>query len=75
MRKVDFSAAAASLLALATRSENRVFGFENIQRSLQRRGRSWLHKRDNSIAGKNRHTGQPHEHKREIARRARQAAA
>ena len=28
-----------------------------------------------SIAQRNRHTGEPHEHKREIARRRRQAAA
>lgn len=37
--------------------------------------RNWHKGKRNSIALRNRHTGQPHEHKRAIARRQRQAAA
>jgi hypothetical protein len=63
---------AAALAAVAESQARRVFGFDNIRRYLQQQ------KSDHSrgaIAKLNRHTGRPHEHKREIARRTRQAAA
>ena len=67
------AALAASMAVTMPAAVARIFGYENIRRHLQRQ------KRDhgastNSIAKVNRWTGQPHEHRREIARRARQAA-
>lgn len=43
-----------------------------IGSALQQRGKTY--DSSGSIAERNRHTGQPHEHRREIARRARQAS-
>lgn len=69
------SAAAGIALAAASQLRSgRIYGFDNIRAHLQR------HKPNhaaggNSIARLNRHTGKPHEHKREIARRLRQQAA
>lgn len=66
-------AAAASLLAAAD-AGSRIFGFNNIQRHLQSQKRDRAKGAAGSIAQANRWTGRPHEHQREIARRARQSA-
>lgn len=50
----------------------RIFGFENIRRALQKRGKTYRF--DGSIALGNRHGG-PHYHEREIARHIRQGAS
>jgi hypothetical protein len=68
------AAAGIALAAAAQLRSGKIYGYENIRRHLQ------THKPDharggNSIAKLNRHTGQPHEHKREIQRRLRQQAA
>jgi hypothetical protein len=67
-------AAAAALLAAAD-AGGRIFGFENIQRHLRSQKRDHAKGAAGSIAQANRWTGKPHEHRREIARRARQEAA
>lgn len=70
MSKFGLLAAAAML---AARDTHRIYGYENIRRHVQRVGRA---KNRNRFDPKiNRHTGKPHEHKREIARAQRQAAA
>jgi hypothetical protein len=66
---------AAALAAVAESQARRVFGFDNIRRYLQQQKSDHSRGAHNSIAKLNRHTGRPHEHKREIARRTRQAAA
>lgn len=66
------SQAAAALALSSTTSNSRIFGADNIERYLQKHGRSV--RTGHSIAKFNRHTGQPHEHKREIARNLRRAA-
>lgn len=52
----------------------RIFGAENIRRHIRSKPRNYGRRAEASIAKLNRHTGSPHEHKREIARRSRQAA-
>lgn len=47
----------------------RIFDFEGIRRAT--RHKNWANNAENSIAKLNRWTGNPHEHKREIARRLR----
>jgi hypothetical protein len=47
----------------------RIFGFENIRRAILAAVRDYGRGAETSIAKANRHTGKPHEHKREIARR------
>lgn len=52
----------------------KIFGFENIKNWLQHVKPNRAKGGRNSIAKLNRHTGTPHEHARERARRRRQAA-
>ena len=63
-----------SLGAVASIPRTRIYGAENIKRHLQQK--KSFHARDahTSIASINRHTGRPHEHKREAQRRLRQMA-
>lgn len=74
---VGASALAASAhAALERRSaalSNRIFGFDNIRDYLRRQKRDHARGANNSIAQRNRWTGNPHEHRREIARNLRRA--
>ena len=56
---------ALAALAGSAAPTGRIYGYDNIKRHLQRQKRTWG--ATGSLAG------QPHEHKREIARRLRQA--
>lgn len=62
------SQAAASALAMAGAGPNRIFGAAAIECYIDRNSTRRFRHATGSIAG------QPHEHKREIARRQRQAA-
>ena len=77
MKKIALltASAAAALVAIARGREGRIFGAENIRRHIQQQPRFYARGASNSIAKLNRHTKMPHEHKREIARRRRQAEA
>jgi len=66
--------AAASAVATGEPSPNRIYGADNIKRHLQRKKSAYERGAETSIAQVNRHTGKPHEHKREAARRVRQMA-
>lgn len=68
-------AAALASAASAFASTNRIYGAQAIKRHLQQQKRDHLKGSKTSIAKLNRHTGQPHEHRREIARRLRQQRA
>lgn len=58
-----------NILALqAQRNAHRIFGFDAIHRYLQRQKRDHAKGATNTIATVNRWTGEPHEHRREIAR-------
>lgn len=64
-------AAASALVAVGARAEQpRIYGYQNIKQALQRRGRSY--RSGGYPANINRHTGNPHENRREMARRVRQ---
>jgi hypothetical protein len=64
------------MAGVASMMANRIYGAENIARHIRDYGHTRSHARiaRTSIATANRWTGKPHEHKREIARRLRQAA-
>lgn len=64
---------AAALEAIAKRNAGRIFGHAAIRRMLQRQKRDLTKHAHTSIAVANRHTGNPHEHRREIERHLRQA--
>lgn len=67
------SAALATALAAASAQAGKIYSASDISRYITlAKKRGW--RATGSIAMFNRHTGTPHEHKREIARRARQAA-
>lgn len=62
--------AGMAMASLGIAPQSKVYGAENIKRTLQRQGRSrQVGSFDPRI---NRWTGEPHKHEREIARRARQ---
>lgn len=65
------------LAASAAATSTRIFGAGNIERHIHQhslKGYNHYAKAKGSIATANRHTGKPHEHKREIARNVRKAA-
>ena len=64
--------AGAALAVVAAQPTGRIYGAANIKRYLQQRGRSQRSGSFDPVL--NRHTGAPHEHAREKARRERQAA-
>ena len=73
MRNIVSTAALAALQAASHGRQHKIYGFENIRRHLQSKKRIYGDA-SGSIATCNRHTGQPHEHQREAARRLRQMA-
>jgi hypothetical protein len=73
MKKLTLMMSAA-LVAMSAAAPSRFFGYENIRRHIRSQKRDWLKGAGGSIAQLNRWTGQPHEHRREIARNQRRAA-
>lgn len=72
--QVSLAAVAAAIEAF---QHSRIYGAGNIAHYItQQKKRGWNPRKAlGSIAQLNRHTGMPHEHKREIARRLRKEAA
>lgn len=67
----------AALMAMEARNSHRVFGAFNIARVIQqsrKMGGQKAYDRRGHNPKINRHTGKPHEHKREIARNLKRAA-
>lgn len=74
MERSNLMGALAALSATGQIATRKIYGAENIKRHLQRKKSVYARDAETSIAQGNRHTGRPHEHKREAARRMRQMA-
>lgn len=66
---------AVALAAMAAANATKIYGAANIERMLKQQKRDHTKRAHTSIAIANRHTGEPHEHRRESARRLRQVGA